>query len=160
MKKLLPLLTLIVVLLFVVTSSKAFAGAFSLSSIGALSTAGKVYSHWWYTVANPVLTGTATAASEVIITVDGTANTVTADSNGTWSFGSTLVDGDHTIVITSGGETLSFTLTIGSNVPENIATMSGSAVPTTGTVELTLALGLLAAGSIYAGFRLNLLRLS
>lgn len=160
MKKTLPLLILLIVALFVTTSSRAVAGAFSLTSIGALSTAGKVYSHWWYTAQNPLLTGTATAASEVTVTIDGAASLVTADSGGVWSFQTTMVDGDHTVTIASGEETLSFTLTIGSTVPEDIATMSGTSVPTTGSVGWTLALGLVAVGSIYAGFKLNLLRLS
>ena len=163
MKKTLPLFTctlLVVLALCVTTASQALAGAFSLTSIGALSTAGKVYSHWWYTAQNPLLTGTATVASEVAVTIDGVADLVTTDSGGVWSFQTTMVDGDHTVLIASGDETLSFTLTIGSTVPEDIATVSGTSVPTTGSVGLTLALGFLAVGSIYAGFKLNLLRLS
>lgn len=154
MRKLLP-----VVILFAVVSlglvAKVQASVLTLTDIGVVATVGKIYSHWWYTLANPTLKGTADSAATVTATIDNVASTATADSSGVWSLATTtLATGDHTIVISSGTATpLNFTLTIGSSGPSgNGATPSGT--PQTASPLYTAGILLGSAGALFVGMKL------
>lgn len=114
-----------------------------LTNIGSMET-NNSYSHWWYTGQNLVLKGTATASTQVTVTIDSTANNVTADASGNWTFTpTTLTTGDHQLVIASGATSYSFTLTIGSSVPETATsggTATSEAIPVTGGLGPTIGL--------------------
>ncbi len=145
-------ITLIISTLFL---TKAFAANLTLDYIGAFSTDGKVYSDWWYTQSNPTLKGKATANSQVAVNTNGQISNVTADASGDWSYGSSLAEGDHAVSISSGGETLSFNLHLGPNLPDTFIStttttsttlQSTVSVPDTGSSGmLVLSLSLLTA---------------
>lgn len=148
----LPVSLLLAFFLGILTFGGAFAASLSLTYIGTVATSGASYSHWWYTVANPTLKGLADPGSTVTVTIDGAANTATTDSSGAWSYTpTTLTVGDRHVVITAGGNTISFTLTIGSSVP---ASGSGSATPSTANTAPTVLLGLLSLFGVIVGYRL------
>jgi hypothetical protein len=121
----------------------AYAGTFNLKSIGQLDTSGQQISHWWYTGSTPILIGEAAAGSSVSVSVDGTATTVTADGSGNWTSNpGSLAAGDHKIILTSGGSTINFTLTLGAeNANWDVIGKSGGAtLPTAGATYPTLIL--------------------
>jgi hypothetical protein len=123
-------------ILFISTASNLLAATFSLTKIGSLDTQGKQYSQWWYTGSNPKLVGTADANAQVTIAIDTQSNTATADASENWSYvSSTLSTGDHKMVLTSGAQSYSFTLTIGSNAPAS--TSSNSTTTSTNTSSTT-----------------------
>jgi hypothetical protein len=141
MKKYLPgFIILLLPLIFFV--SPAFAAAFSLDKIGTLSTNGKMYSEWWYTVANPTLSGMTDAGKEVSIKIDDATFKVTAGSSGAWSYNpTTLTEGDRKIAITAPNGSYSFTLHVGQGLPSTISgtrqtTQSTGSVPVTGSNQL------------------------
>jgi hypothetical protein len=130
-----------------------------LTYIGNMQTV-NTYTHWWYTAENPALQGTAEANAAVTVTIDDVANDTTADASGNWSLSpTTLTNGDHQVTLASGATSYSFTLTIGSSVPETVtsdttATESGETLPVAGgllpTVGLTFGgLMLILGGSYY-----------
>jgi hypothetical protein len=135
---------LVAVMAFFLSTTSVLAGAGLLTSIGNLQTP-QTYSQWWYTSENPLLRGVAAAGEQVSVTIDGTANSVTADANGIWAYQpTTLGNGDHSVSIAAGGQTYAFTLTIGSTVPADITageTTSPDELPQAGTASLTMLLG-------------------
>jgi len=130
---------LVLSLLFTKT---ALAGGFNLKSIGPVNTDGRQISHWWYAGLTPVMSGEAVAGNTVTVSIDGveTAATVT-DSTWTYNPGA-LAAGDHAIILTSGGSTISFTLTLGAENVDWAAVGSGSAqtLPTVGVILPTIML--------------------
>jgi hypothetical protein len=133
-----------------------WAASLSLTSIGALNTAGNRYSEWWYTGTSPLLMGTAGNGDEVTINVNGDSHKATADSSGNWSYQTSLDKGDYPVTIASGSESYGFTLHLGQSVPANVSTGSGESsqstgsVPTTGypmAAGLAISVGLLSAGA-------------
>lgn len=146
----LPVLVISTILLLLSVRS-AFAAGLSLTYIGTLATNGAKYSHWWYTVANPTLKGTATPSAAVTVTIDGVVNTITADSTGIWTLAPTiLTTGDHQISLSSGGETQVFTLTIGSSMPSQ---SSGSGTPSTASTLPLVLVSLPSLLAILGGYR-------
>lgn len=132
---------------------KVFAATLTLDKIGALSTDGKVYSEWWYTGTDPVISGQVESGKSVNINVDGTSVSVTADSQGLWAYYLEAGSGDHIITITSEGESLSFTLHLGQPLPTSGTSSESSEtttpVPETGVSQvllITLSLMLMTAG--------------
>jgi len=143
---------IITLVLTLFTAQVAFAAGFSLTYIGTLATNGAKYNHWWYTVANPTLKGTATASTAVTVTIDSVASSVTSDAAGVWTFvPTTLTNGDHQVSLSSGGETIAFTLTIGSTMPSQ---SSGSGTPTTASTLPVAVLVLVSVLSLGFGYRL------
>lgn len=129
--------------IFCLSTRLALAGGFNLKSIGSVSTGGQQISHWWYTGLNPVFIGEAIAGSEVNISVDGTNASTTADGSGNWTYNAgTLTGGDHKIILTSGGSTISFTLTLGAENVDYDAVNKGNVetLPAAGTYFPTLIL--------------------
>jgi hypothetical protein len=140
MKKILFL----VMMMLLLTGKEGLAAGFNLKSIGSVSTDGKQISHWWYSGNQPTFRGEAGTGADVLVSIDGTALQVSADSAGDWVFTpmSALIDGDHQVILTSGGSEIKFTLTIGvGNVDWTaVEKGGGDALPTVGTVWPTIAL--------------------
>jgi hypothetical protein len=121
----------------------AYGATLTLTKIGALDLGGKIYSEWWYTGVNPTFYGTAAAGSSVNIKIAETPFTVTADASGKWSYPATIEKGDYAIVLSSGPETLAFTLHLGQTMPTS---SSAPAIPTTGFnqfVGITFGVGII-----------------
>ena len=141
-----------------ISSPAAYAAGLNLTYIGSLATNGSKYTEWWYTGANPVFKGSASSNSSVKITVNDSSQDLTSDSEGSWSYSSTLAYGDHTVKVESGGESYSFTLHLTQTLPETFGTTTtaetsqSSQVPDTGSNTLiagTLSVILLAFGVTY-----------
>ena len=129
--------------LWLLSSTLTFASGFQLKSIGAMSVTGAVSSEWWYTSANPILSGVATADSQVTINIDGVDQTATTDSAGNWAITTTtLTDGDHTVSLTSSAGSQSFTLHIGADIPADISAPATTEMPVAGAMDKTMALWL------------------
>ncbi|MFA6602768.1 MAG: hypothetical protein WCT01_03100 [Candidatus Shapirobacteria bacterium] len=113
-----------------------WAGGFNLKQIGEVSTDGKQINHWWYSGNVPIFRGEAQPNSEVAINIDGNSQIISADSSGNFDYQvpTALSEGDHQVELSSGGSTISFTLTIGSeNVNwEAVDKGSGDALPAAG----------------------------
>ena len=89
----------------------------TLTSVGPLSTLGTNYSLVNYTGGIPTLTGTASPSASVGININALLNHTTASTSGVWQFvPSTLNQGDNVIVLTSGVQSISFTLRFNSTV--------------------------------------------
>ena len=129
--------------LWLLSSTLAFASGFQLKSIGSMSVIGAVSSEWWYTSANPVLSGIATADSTVTVNIDGVDQTATTDSAGNWAISTTtLTDGDHNVSLTSTAGSQSFTLHIGASLPADLAAPATTEMPVAGSMDKTMALWL------------------
>lgn len=141
MKKFCPLLcTFVLVLFFFFFADKASAGTFQLKTIGSISVNGANYKQWWYTT-TPALTGSALNNASVQITIDSTSSTVTAGSDGGWTYTPpTLSSGDHKVSLVSGGSTISFTLTIGGSVPANVGAPPANQTPVAGNITPLISL--------------------
>jgi len=128
---------------FCLSTKLVFAGGFNLKSIGSVSTGGQQISHWWCSGLSPVFVGEAVAGSEVNISIDGTSANTTADGSGSWMYSTeALTSGDHKIVLISGGSTISFTLTLGTENVDYEAVNKGNVetLPTAGIYFPTLIL--------------------
>ena len=105
---------MLIFVLFLFSLKNVWAGGFNLQSIGSVNTSGRQISHWWYTGSVPTMKGEAAAGATVTVSIDGSEATTTADGDGNWTYvPGALGDGDHTVVLTSNGSTISFTLTMG-----------------------------------------------
>ena len=172
---------LIIGLTFILQTSLAQAATtLKVTQIGA-STPPASFTTWTYTSVNPVILGTAAPNAQVKVSLNDAISTLTANATGEWSFAPvTLIAGTHQVVITSGTETLSFSLTIaptgsalvtptatpaatttssssaGRGGGSSMATGSAKTLPTTGTKEYLL--GLIGFGALLAtlgvGFKL------
>lgn len=130
-------------------SSSLLAAGFQLKAIGALDVTGTMSSEWWYTSANPVLSGTADPESEVTVTINGQEYQVTADGLGSWSYvPEGLTEGSHEISLTAAAGSQSFTLNIGP-VPADVSAPAQQSQPVAGSTEQTMWL-FLGAGLILA----------
>lgn len=132
--------------LFLISGKNVSAGGFNLKSIGSVETGGQQISHWWYTSSVPTMIGEAGPGETVTVSIDGTEGTATTDGDGNWTFTpSALSDGDHEIILTSGGSTISFTLTIGAeNVDwEAVNSGGGETLPAAGVLFPTLGLSIM-----------------
>lgn len=151
---------LVFFLWYIVFPGKIFAGTFRLVSIGNMKTYAANYGHWWYTSPQPVITGSAMANAAVTVDVDSSVSTVNANANGDWSFTpTTLNTGDHAIKLSSGGSTISFTLTIG-EAPGNISAPAESTTPVAGNSTPLLLVTTLGAGIIFMGLRLKMIAMA
>lgn len=134
-------------------NGSVFASGFNLKSIGNSETGGRQITKWWYTGSQPTFKGEATPGAEVVVTIDGNALQVNADSSGNWSFTPVepLTVGSHEVTITSGGSTLGFTLSIGTEgIDWNSVESGGMAtLPASGIIFPTvLAIGVAMAATI------------
>lgn len=138
--------------------NEVLASGFNLTSIGSVDTSGRQISHWWYSGSTPVLTGEAPSGSTVTISIDGSEGTVVADGNNDWTYSpGTLSAGDHNVVITNNGSTISFTLTMGAENVDWDAVNSAagtSTLPTVGVVFPTVLLSSSGVGLVALAKRL------
>ncbi len=142
MKTIKIFLFMLVLALFV--SKSAWAGGFTVSSIGGVTTNNLQVSKFWHTSLKPVFRGVALPGADITITIDGTAFQIAADSAGDWVFTPTadLTAGEHQVVLTSGGSTQTITLTTGS-VGSDLggwSDASSSALPASGVAWPTILL--------------------
>jgi len=146
------------VLFLFLSTTKIFAGGFNLKSIGQLDTSGRQISHWWYSGSSAVMKGEAVIGNTVTVSIDGNEGTATVDGDGNWTYTPTnLADGDHTIILTSGGSTIKFTLTMGTtNVDWDVVgkESSATALPAAGVTLPTVLLLVLGTGFVLIGKKL------
>ena len=139
-------------LLLGLKTTRVLASGFNLKSIGSVDTSGRQISHWWYAGAVPVFTGEAPSGSTVTISVDGSEGSVTAGGSNDWSYSpGSLADGDHKVIITNNGSTISFTLTMGAeNVNWDVVNSDAdtSTLPTVGVVFPTALLSSVGLGLV------------
>lgn len=132
------LLILLVTLLFIFPQSVLAAG-FQLKTIGALNVEGVTYDQLWYSNPNVTFTGTALEGAQITATINGTNETITANTSGNWSYTATLNKGDNSVSFTSNESIISFTLTVG-EVPEGVGSLPTTATPAAGVITPTVAL--------------------
>lgn len=144
-------------LLGLIFTRPVYGASLNLTHIGSLATEGSTYSEWWYSATNPLLKGTANDNAQVKIMIDSEEYTTQADSDGDWSYQTSLSAKDYSITISSEGEEYSFTLHAGQSMSgDSTSTMettqSTSAVPPTGHNQIAgIITGVtLAAAGIYA----------
>lgn len=148
---------------FAVNVKTVAAASLTLQEIGASTVGGRHISSWTYMGSNPILTGTADPDAVVAISIDGTATTATADSTGNWSYTPTTLTGEGTfqITITSGDQTISFTLALspysggGSTASDSGVSKGGvttDELPLSGGLADTLKLVGLGIGLVAMGF--------
>jgi len=149
---------LFIFLVFLFSPLSILAVDFQITYIGTLATEGKNYSQWWYSGTQPTLKGTGTAGASVEIKIDETTGTTTVGEDGLWSFTptTTLTEGDHQVTLTSGAETLSFTLTIGqqpsiASQETTPAAEATSSLPVAGNLNYTLAILILSGAFLFSG---------
>ena len=108
--------------LFIFLVNYSLAGVLSLQKIGTLDTGGKVYPEWWYTGTSPVLLGAADVGTDVTIKIGEASFTATPDASGAWNLATHLEKGDHSVQITQGEDTISFTLHLGqgTDIPSSV----------------------------------------
>ena len=136
----------LMLILFLFSGNDVLAGGFNLKSIGSVDTSGRQISHWWYTGSVATMNGEAAAGETVTVSINGTEATTTADSEGNWTYVlEALTDGDHEIKLTSGGSTISFTLTMGTeNVDwDAVNSGGGETLPAAGVLFPTLGLSMI-----------------
>lgn len=121
--------TLPIIFLFMLPFFFSDASSLSLTKIGALDTAGKNYTEWWYTNTSATLAGTAADGSQVTVKIGDQSNQVNVAS-GAWSYPFTGEGKDYNVEISQGSEKISFVLHLGQAYPGDAS--SGSA-PTTAT---------------------------
>jgi len=108
---------------FFVLVGKVWAYDLTLTSVGPLSTLGISYSLVNYTGGMPTLTGTASPSANVGVNINTLLNYTTASVSGVWQFvPSSLNQGDNIVVLTSGVQSITFTLRFNSTVSASIAT--------------------------------------
>jgi len=140
MKLRLPIFLFILLLFLSPLSSLVKASGFQLKTVGALNVDGITYNQLWYTVNNVSFTGIALDNAQVTVGVDESSATVNADSTGNWSYTANLADGDHKISFSSNQSSISFILTIGKDIPENVGSLPKAETPTAATTGPTIAL--------------------
>lgn len=141
MKRIIFILVIFSVLL--ATSTQAvLAATLKLTKIGESTTEGQTFRSWVYQGLNPKFQGVATPDAQVSITLNSANNKVTADAAGDWSFQpTTLIAGQHEVLIGSDGEEIAFTLTIddgsSSSATQSTASTASSAVTSTTSATTT-----------------------
>lgn len=148
-------LRLLLIPLFLLIVSIAYADGLSLTKIGALNVNGKYFTHWWYEPTNLTLEGTGSKGANIDVYIDNGVKTVKASvEDGKWKYTheGQLEKKDHNVKVSSGEQSISFILTIGAgNVPEGEGTKGG--LPTAGIFLPLLGIVGLASFLIYFGFR-------
>lgn len=118
--------------------------AFTFDSIGNSTVGNQKIGSWSYSTTTPTFRGTTDPSGAVVITIDGVAAQVSADSTGAWVYTPTaLTEGIHSVTISANGvEQQNFQLTI-----------TPGAMPATGAATPTLILLGVGAGSLILGRR-------
>lgn len=137
--------------------SYTFSASLGLTHIGVLDISGTNWTEVWYTGTNFVLKGTADANASVSVKINDDTSTATADSSGNWSLSTTMGSGDHTVVITSGSESKTYTIHAGQNVPADLGTTTAT---TTDTSETTTGADITTGYSQILGIGLSVVLIS
>lgn len=121
-------------------SKNVWAYDLTLTSVGPLSTLGTNYSVVNYSGGIPTLVGTASPSAQVGIKIKELLKYTTASTSGIWQFvPTTLGQGDNLIVVSSGVQTVSFTLRFNATAAATVATPTAlpdeSTLPGTGVWE-------------------------
>ena len=115
------------------------AGSGLISSIGG-ATFVQGATQFWVTSSRPTFSGITTAGASVTGTVSSQSVSATADASGNWSWTPAAdLTGDNAVSITSGSQSASFTLTIGS-LPESIATAGAGGLAPAGSIFPTVTI--------------------
>lgn len=132
------LLSLLFAVVLLVQSSLPVA-ALTLDTIGAAQVTGNIASFSYMGAANPVFRGTTDPSTPVSIDIQGITNSVTSDGAGAWSYTPTTVQagGSYPVMITSGSETISFTLNISSTLSGDSSATAASSTTSTSTTTTT-----------------------
>ncbi|HOX96486.1 MAG TPA: hypothetical protein PLI45_03855 [Candidatus Woesebacteria bacterium] len=116
-------LTLLPVLFLQIFCSQIFAYDLTLTAVGSQSTLGVDYSLVNYTGGVPTLTGTASPSAQIGVNINTLLRYTVASTSGIWQFvPSALSEGDNTVVLSSGSQTISFILRFNSTESGEIAT--------------------------------------
>lgn len=127
----------------------------TLTGVGTQSTLGIDYSLINYIGGIPTLVGTASPSAEVGVKIKTLLKYATASTSGVWQFVPTALDqGDNTVVISSGVQSITFVLRFNSTASATVATPTATpstALPDTGMWEyyipaLSLGLGVFLVG--------------
>jgi hypothetical protein len=145
-----------ILFVFLLSATLVRAAGLQLTSIGTLNISGKTNTEYWYAKVNPKLTGQADPSSIVSIIIDTSSYSASASATGAWSYTpTTLTTGDHDVSLTSGVDSLSFTLHIGSAAPTATPSSSPKTLPVTGALSNTLLLLGLGAGLVILGVKFS-----
>ena len=128
----------------------------TLTSVGVLSTLGTDYSVVNYTGGIPTLTGTASPSAQVGVKIKPLLNYTTSSTSGVWQFVPASLDqGDNLIIITSGVQSISFTLKFNSTASASVATPAAlpdeSALPDAGVWEYYIPVLVAGLGVYFLG---------
>ncbi|MBI4973125.1 hypothetical protein HZC27_00745 [Candidatus Roizmanbacteria bacterium] len=148
-------LRLLLIPLFLIMISFAYADGLSLTKIGALDVNGKYFTHWWYEPTNLTLEGTGSKGANIDVYIDNGVMTIKASvEDGKWKYTheGQLEKKDHNVKISSGEQNISFILTIGAGSVPVDETTKGE-LPQTGALLPILGIVALAGFLIYYGFR-------
>lgn len=97
----------------------------TLTSVGTQSTLGTNYNIVSYIGGVPTFVGTASPSAEVAVKIKSLLKYTIASSSGVWQFVPTALDqGDNLVVISSGIQSISFTLRFNATASAEIATPS------------------------------------
>ncbi len=95
----------------------------TLTSVGVLSTLGTNYNVVNYQGGIPMFVGTASPSAQVGVKIKTLLNYTTASTSGVWQYVPTTLDqGDNLVVITSGVQSISFTLRFNATAASEMAT--------------------------------------
>lgn len=130
------------------------AAALGVTSIGGVSTGGSLTT-WTHEGYNPLLVGTASASASISIDIDSVVSSTMSAADGSWTFKPTSLStvGSYEVAISSGSESVLFTLAIAqaqTSTASTTSTTSGSVavpdeLPQTGTDDILLLL----AGGVF-----------
>jgi len=154
MKIKLPIFLCVFLFVTLMATSLIYAAEFKLTSIGALDVSENIYSHMWYTGNQPAFSGTGTSGATVDIVIDANSYSTTVGTNDTWSWTppQALESTDHTLSFVSGGQTISLTLTTGSDVPADTTTTTTTTSGLLQAGSLTITLMVLGLGGILISY--------
>jgi hypothetical protein len=143
-------------LVMFVFAGRVWAYDLTLTSVGPLSTLGINYSVVNYSGGIPTLTGTASPSASVGININALLSHTTASVSGIWQYvPSSLNQGSNVIVLSSGAQSISFTLNFNSTSSGTTATPSAipdeADLPGTGVWEYYLPAIALGLGVILMG---------
>ena len=159
------LLPIVIPVLFIalsfVFSTVARAAALEVTTIGGVSTGGSLTT-WAHEGYNPLLVGTASGSAVVSFDIDSVMASTTSAVDGSWQYQPTSLStaGSYEVSISSGTESILFTLTVADPSTDSATTKGGETVevpeelPQTGSDDILLILAggmFLIITGLYAG---------
>ncbi len=142
---------------FLFATSLVIASELTITKIGTLAVS-KRFNQWWFSGTRPTFEGIGSKGANIDITIDGVFKTIKAGAdNGLWKYtpDKDLEPKDHSVIIASGDDSYSFTLTIGSDMPAPTGNSAVSELPQTGFLLPGILFGSLAVALFYFGLREN-----